>query len=53
MTKGTRVAYVKFMASALKDGKDGVKIVDEKQSTSDAGPAAKPNLKSIIVRPHF
>lgn len=53
MTKGTRVAYVKFMANALKDSKDGVKIVDEKQkSTSVTGDeiVLKPNFKSIIVR---
>ncbi|KAJ6597366.1 Transient receptor potential protein, partial [Pseudolycoriella hygida] len=47
-TKGTRVAYVKFMANALKDSKDGVKIVDETQKSSIDELVLKPNLKSII-----
>lgn len=56
-SKGTRVAYVKFMARALKDNPKGVvQIVDEKQKTSEAATTSgneillKPNLKSIIVR---
>lgn len=52
-TKGTRVAYVKFMANVLKDTKGGVKIVDETQkSTATTGDeiVLRPNFKSIIVR---
>lgn len=50
VAKGTRVAYVKFMANALKDGKGGVKIVDEKppRSTEDDR-TSKATFKSIIV----
>lgn len=47
------------MAHALKDSpKGGVKIVDEKQKSSDAATTRrdeivlKPNFKSIIVRPY-
>lgn len=54
------MAYVKFMAHALKDSpKSGVKIVDEKQRTTDMpststdGIVLKPNFRSIIVRPVF
>lgn len=53
VAKGTRVAYVKFMASALKDSKGGVKIVDEKaerQKASDDDTTVKATFKSIIVR---
>lgn len=52
-TKGTRVAYVKFMANVLKEPKAGVKIVDETQKSTKADEIIlKPNFKSIIVRPH-
>lgn len=53
-TKGTRVAYVKFMANVLKDPKGGVKIVDETQKSTAMKAdeiLLRPNFKSIIVRP--